>query len=407
MEPPAQDAEHSAEGVEGAEPRPEADGLRASLVERLSAHGAIRSAAVERAMLTVPRHLFLPGVSLAQAYADVAIATHWERGVAVSSASQPTMVAIMLEQLDLQPGMRALEIGAGTGYNAALLAELVGADGSVTTLDIDPTIAEEARARLWSAGYERVRILAADGAQGAPDFAPYDRIVLTAGAADISPAWIAQLVEGGLLVAPLRLGGAEASVALRKEEDGVLRSVSLTPCGFMRLRGAESAPEHVVTLANGWRLAGERAGEIGPEVARLLEMWPRRRFWARPSPFLPLYLGLDNTGFVYLWKETGRERRRPHGRFGLYAEGPDGPSLALLANVLPMLLTFGESAAERTLEAEVARWRALDFPSLETWQVTAYPQGSEPSTLASSANVRIQRRHYIFDVQLPDGKALP
>src|SRR5690242_17002526 len=108
MEPPAQDAEHTEERVE-AEPRPEADGLRASLVERLSAHGAIRSAAVERAMLAVPRHLFLPGVSLAQAYADVAIATHWERGVAVSSASQPTMVAIMLEQLDLQPGMRMLE----------------------------------------------------------------------------------------------------------------------------------------------------------------------------------------------------------------------------------------------------------------------------------------------------------
>jgi hypothetical protein len=66
-----------------------------------------------------------------------------------------------------------------------------------------------------------------------------------------------------------------------------------------------------------------------------------------------------------------------------------------------MLLTFGGSAAERALEAEVARWRAVDFPSLETWQVTAYPQGSEPSTPASSANVRIQRRHYIFDVQFP------
>jgi protein-L-isoaspartate(D-aspartate) O-methyltransferase len=403
MEPPAQDTEH----VEVAQSGLEAAGLRATLVERLSAHGAIRSAVVKRALLAVPRHLFLPGVSLAQAYADVAIPTHWERGIAVSSASQPTMVAIMLEQLDLQPGMRALEIGAGTGYNAALLSEMVGPGGSVTTLDIDPTIAEEARARLWSAGYDRVRVLAADGAEGAPDFAPFDRLVLTVGATDISPAWVAQLVESGLLVLPLRLGGAEASVALRKEEDGVLRSVSLTPCGFMRLRGAESAPERVVTLTNGWRLAGERASEIGLEVARLLEMWPRRRFWARPSPFLPLYLGLDNSGFVYLWKETGRERKRPHGRFGLYVEGPDGPSLVLLANVLPMLLIFGGSAAETALEAEVARWRALDFPSLETWQVTAYPRGSEPPEPISPANVRIERRHYTFDVQFPDGNTLP
>jgi protein-L-isoaspartate(D-aspartate) O-methyltransferase len=224
MEPPAQDAEHSAEGIEGAEPRPEADGLRASLVERLSAHGAINSAAVERAMLTVPRHLFLPGVFAPHACTPTcrraALGTRRHESVQPrADHGRHHAGAVRPPAEDARAG-----IGAGTGYNAALLAELVGADGSVTTLDIDPTIAEEARARLWSAGYERVRILAADGAQGAPDFAPYDRIVLTAGAADISPAWIAQLVEGGLLVAPLRLGGAEASVALRKEEDGVLRS---------------------------------------------------------------------------------------------------------------------------------------------------------------------------------------
>src|SRR6185312_4375619 len=118
-------------------------------------------------------------------------------------------------------------------------------------------------------------------------------------------------------------------------------------------------------------------------------MWPRRRFWARPSPFLPLYLGLDNPGFVYLWKETGSERRRPHGRFGLYVEGQDGPSLALLANVLPMLLTFGGSAADAALDAEVARWRALGFPSLESWQVTAYPNGSEQLKASSPSGVRI------------------
>jgi protein-L-isoaspartate(D-aspartate) O-methyltransferase len=381
----------------------EASALRDALVERLSAYGAVRSAAVERALLAVPRQLFLPGVSLAQAYADLAIPTHWEHGVAVSSASQPTMVAIMLEQLDLQPGLRVLEIGAGTGYNAALLTELVGPQGAVTTLDIDPVIAEEARTRLQSAGYKGVRVLATDGARGAPEYAPYDRIVLTAGVADISPTWEEQLVEGGLLVAPLRLGGAEASTALRKE-DGVLRSVSLTPCGFMRLRGEESAPEHVVTLSNGWQLAGERASEMSAEVARLLEKWPRGRFWARPSPLLPLYLGLENAGFVYLWKETGRERKRPHGRFGLYAEGPDGPSLALLSNMLPMLLIFGGSAAERVLEAEVMRWRALDFPPLESWEVTAYPRGSEPPAPLSLRQLRIARRHYIFDVLLPGGE---
>jgi hypothetical protein len=109
---------------------------------------------------------------------------------------------------------------------------------------------------------------------------------------------------------------------------------------------------------------------------------------------------------VYLWKENGRERKRPHGRFGLYAEGADGPSLALLANMLPLLLLFGGSGAERALEEEVARWRALDFPPLESWQVMAYPRGSEPPSPASPAHVRIERRHYVFDVSLP-GVSLP
>jgi protein-L-isoaspartate(D-aspartate) O-methyltransferase len=365
----------------------------------------VRSAAVERALLAVPRHLFLPGVPLDDAYADIAIATHWEHGVAVSSASQPAMVAIMLEQLDLQPGMRVLEIGAGTGYNAALLAELVGPEGSVITLDIDPLIVEEARAHLWSAGYGHVRVYAADGAHGYPEGAPYDRVLLTVGAADLSPAWIDQLHQDGLLVAPLRLGGVQASVALRKV-DGVLRSRSLTPCGFMRLRGEEkAADEHIVTLASGRRLGGERAVEIAGSVEQLLAQRPRRRFWARPSPSLSIYLGLDHPGFIYLWKDGARARRRPEGRVGLYAEGPDGPSLVLLANMLPVLLIFGGSAAERALEEEVARWRALGFPPLESWQVTAYPRGSEPATQPEPESVHIERKHYVFDVQFPNGEA--
>src|SRR5579862_8673622 len=115
--------------------------LRRRLVAQLRGQGVIYDAAVERALLTVPRHLFLPETPLSEAYADIAVATHWEDGQAVSSASQPAIVALMLEQLQLGQGMRVLEIGAGTGYNAALLTELVGPTGQVTTIDIDPEIA--------------------------------------------------------------------------------------------------------------------------------------------------------------------------------------------------------------------------------------------------------------------------
>src|SRR5262245_16396873 len=103
--------------------------LRMRLVDQLWKNGALHNLKIDRAMRTVCRHRFLPQSPLEEAYADTAIPTHWEHGVAVSSASQPSVVVIMLEQLRLELGMRVLEIGAGTGYNAALLAELVGPSG--------------------------------------------------------------------------------------------------------------------------------------------------------------------------------------------------------------------------------------------------------------------------------------
>src|SRR5260370_23111591 len=212
--------------------------LRRTLLESLCLGAVCLSPAVERALLGVPRHLFGPGVPLRAAYADIAIPSHWEDGVPVSAASQRAIVALMLEQLRVEPGMRVLEVGAGTGYNAALLAELAGPHGRVVTLDIDAEIVAEARAHLDAAGYTGVHAIAADGAAGWPAGAPYDRIILTASASDLPPAWLDQLAEGGLLVLPLWAGGAEMSVALRKEGD-TLRSESLTPCGFLRLRGAE------------------------------------------------------------------------------------------------------------------------------------------------------------------------
>src|SRR5260221_1398136 len=131
---------------------PDAMQVRRDLLEVLSLGAVSLSPAVERALLAVPRHLFLPGIPLRDAYADIAIPTHWEDGVPVSSASQPAIVALMLEQLRVEPGMRVLEVGAGTGYNAALLAELAGPHGRVVTLDIDAEIVAEARAHLDAAG---------------------------------------------------------------------------------------------------------------------------------------------------------------------------------------------------------------------------------------------------------------
>ena len=220
-----------------------ADRARMRLVDGLRDSGRLCSAAVEEAFRAVPRHLFLPGVPLARAYADEAVAVQAVDGVTTSSASQPSMMAIMLAQLDLRPGHRVLEVGAGTGYNAALMARLVGPQGRVVAVDIDADLVEGADRHLAAAGVSGIELVCADGALGHPPGAPYDRIVLTVGSGVIRPEWMAQLAPGGRLLLPLALRGTQLSVALDLGDDGLLRSASVHRCAFVRLRGVGATAE--------------------------------------------------------------------------------------------------------------------------------------------------------------------
>ena len=207
------------------------------LVEELIARHALTSEPVRRAFLAVPRHPFVPGTPAIEAYrVDRAIPTHFdERGVPVSSSSAPAIMAIMLELLDVAPGQRVLEIGAGTGYNAALLAHLVGAAGTVISLDIDEEVAREASDHLAEVGVADVEVHCKDGWLGESRGAPFDRIIATAECWDISPHWVGQLVEGGVLVLPLALGpGLTMAIAFEKVGQ-VLTSTSMAYCGFMPL----------------------------------------------------------------------------------------------------------------------------------------------------------------------------
>lgn len=222
---------------------------RDQLVTQLVGQGRIASRAVEQAFRLVPRHVFLPGVDPRLAYADEAVVTERDAaGRPISSSSQPSIMALMLDQLGLQPGQRVLEVGAGTGYNAALLAELVGEIGSVVTVDIDAELVGRARRNLEAAGYGRVGVAHGDGAQGWPAGAPYDRIILTVGAWDIAPAWVHQLAVGGRLLVPLSVRGAQRSVAFT-QADGALASVSVVDCGFMPMRGELAGPASARPLA--------------------------------------------------------------------------------------------------------------------------------------------------------------
>ena len=229
------------------------DRVRDRLIAHLLRDGRIRSEPVADAFGAVPRHLFLPELEPQDAYADEAVPIKIEDGVTLSSVSQPSMVAIMLEQLAAEPGHRVLEIGAGAGWNAGLLAHLVGPDGAVVTLDIDEDLVRRTRDGLAAAGVTGVAAITADGAAGHLPGAPFDRIELTVGATDIRPEWMDQLAPGGRLVLPLAVRGSQLSIAFVLAAPGRLESASVRSCAFVRLRGTGADEAGAVPLGTpGW-----------------------------------------------------------------------------------------------------------------------------------------------------------
>ncbi|HEY2284421.1 MAG TPA: methyltransferase domain-containing protein, partial [Streptosporangiaceae bacterium] len=256
-------------GAGGADPGgPEV--ARARLAAALRVSGAAPTPAVLAAFAAVPRHLFVPELTPAAAYADDALVIKYDAdGMPVSSSSQPAMMAIMAEQLGLEPGHRVLEIGTGSGYNAAVMAHIVGPGGRVITIDIDPGLIARARASLAAAGSGPVEARSADGGFGDPGGAPFDRVIVTAGAWDIAPAWLDQLAPAGRLVLPLSVRGIQLSVALRRHEDH-WAAVSAFRCGFVRMAGAFADPEPFRPLGSArYALAGGEPAGAGPLAAAL------------------------------------------------------------------------------------------------------------------------------------------
>ncbi|MFC7893008.1 methyltransferase domain-containing protein [Streptomyces sp. NPDC057381] len=246
---------------------PDLDGLaasaRAELVREIELSGAWRADPVWReAFAAVPRHLFVPyyyvGVRggyerrwgehpdpgarerwVRGAYTDAPLATRLRDGELLSSSSQPSLMAEMLVELGVTDGDRVLEIGAGTGYNAALLAHRLGDDDLVTTVDLDPEITESARRHLAAAGYHPA-VVTGDGARGVPERAPYDRILATCALPSVPRAWLAQCRPGGRVLTPLATGLVVLTVHGAGHAEGrFLR----TPAYFVPLRGGTDRGE--------------------------------------------------------------------------------------------------------------------------------------------------------------------
>ena len=206
---------------------------RADLVDALVRARHVRTPAVERAFRTVRRELFVTEDRQRAAYADTPLPIPLGQTI-----SAPSMIAIMLEEADLREGLKVLDVGTGSGYNAALLAEVVGA-ANVVSIERHADLLAFARDNLRRAGYD-VLLVAGDGTLGYEPVAPYDRIVVTAGAPRIAPSWVRQTKVGGRIVAPIgRSSFSQVLVTATKTADGKVTMREGTPCAFVPLIGKE------------------------------------------------------------------------------------------------------------------------------------------------------------------------
>lgn len=357
--------------------------LRRRLVSELEQKGLLEDKRVREAFLAVPREQFISRYAaergLEAVYRDEAILTKkTETGLGLSSSSQPGIMAEMLEELRLAPGQRVLEIGAGTGYNAALLDRIVGDKGRVVSVDIDPGTAREARKALKGT---RVQVVTGDGREGHAAGAPYDRIIVTASATEIPRAWMEQLSPGGLLELPLRVresAGFQLIPVLRREEDR-LRSVSVTCGGFMPLRAApddlspfwpminvnRTVGAETVTLMT---LAGAavRSGSERRLVSTVCSEPRAKRLGVRASSkALDVYLALQGPPRRTVAVYDGRTYMG-----GLVDRA--GRSLALLTGwpTTSKMLLYGGGEAGEELEALVSAWKDEGRPDSSDVELT-------------------------------------
>jgi len=267
--------------------------LRRRMVDRLLERGVIQSNPVAEAFSRVPRHIFLEGIIPAeQAYFDQAVMLKFPG----SSVSQPQVIATMLEILLLKPGMKVLEIGTASGYNAALLADIVGDDELVFSIERESDLISRAQDNLLRGGYPGVNITAGDGTLGWPEKeeASFDRIIITAQAGIIPPKLIEQLKTGGKLVTPLVLSdGATLLVRIEKGERILGRAFPF-PVTFVPLKG-----EGIKYRGENWR-------------RDLNNLWRGIQPFCRSFPLdSPRLWGV----FLFLLHEVleGKTRERPEG----------------------------------------------------------------------------------------------
>jgi protein-L-isoaspartate(D-aspartate) O-methyltransferase len=293
----------------------------------------------------------------------------------VSTVSQPTLVLYMLELLQVETGQRICELGAGSGWNAALLGHLAGPSGRVFSIEIIPEMQRAAEETIRRLGRSNVRIVHADGGAGYEAEAPYDRMVFTVGAYDIPAPLYSQVRTDGLLLIVLKARcGADTLYLMRKRADH-FESITSLLCGFVSLTGAyRNADWAPVPLAD----APDWARVRGREVDRRPFWWGGKGtqgFWWR-TVGIRTFLDMTEPGFEIFSEETGGSEGGQSLFFGVWS--PDRQSLALARD--DQLIGYGKEEALERLLRRTHEWVDLGMPTGACRRLRTYPAGSAVRT---------------------------
>lgn len=346
------------------------------------------------AFAAVPRHAFLPSTVwwqdekvdgpadlvpfhksehretwMEMAYSNEAVITQVDDGNPVgpgllgyeitSSASMPTVVAIMLGKLQAQPGMSVLEIGTGTGYNAALLAHRLG-QHAVTTVEVDPFLADQARKALIDAGYGDVAVITGDGADGYPPGAPYDRVISTAAVREVPYPWVSQTRPCGMILTPWGSDYYNGNLlALTVDDRGTAAGRIVEDAAFMRLRGQRRVRGRISQDVYDEERAVETSTELHPyDVAGEREV--STAIGLRVPNCRHLYHSIeDNDGeeaILWLLDPSSRSWAALHHH-------PDRPGPYRVRQLGPRRLWDEVEAAHRW-------WVEQDKPAVQRWLIT-------------------------------------
>jgi protein-L-isoaspartate(D-aspartate) O-methyltransferase len=361
------------------------------LVLDLASCGSLQSEAVRRAFRRVERHRFVTrwyrlqadshrvswsaasfdpqapdADSLRSIYSEVPLVTHVDGVLPTSSSTSPRLMAVMLEGLDLRPGMRVLEIGTGTGYNAALLAEILGDPGQVFTVDLRPDIAKEARTALNDTGYGDVHVLCRDGFWGVSEAAPFDRVIATVGFSDVSAHWLEQLAPDGFVLVPLQHGLLHPLVRVTRGDGpkGTARARVIGSSSFMPSSG-------VLRWINPWQ--SYLLGGI-PSRAR----WTRRAFAGLPDKSLgDMFRDPVHQSFHFYLALSSRELWYSGVGYGLADPGAGAVVVVTPTAVEGYCQAGGDvalNALYRRLAGLAAAWRDLGCPAMGEYDISFLPK---------------------------------